>query len=46
MKSNVGFVTVLALITGTCAPATSVKTAPESRSGQQLAISEGAAPPS
>ena len=45
MKSNVGFVTVLALITGTCAPPTTVETAPESRSGQRLAISGGAAPP-
>ncbi len=44
MKSNVGFVTVLALITGTCAPASNVATAPESRSGQRLAISGGTAP--
>ena len=45
MDSRLGFVAVLALITGTCAPPSSVETAPESRSGQRLAISGGAAPP-
>ena len=38
-RGSLGFVTGLALITGTCAPAGTVETAPDSRSGQQLAIS-------
>lgn len=44
MKSNVGFVTVLALITGACAPATNVETPRESRSGQRVAVHGGTAP--